>query len=118
MVNKAPRSNRQNRPTEITKPKLLLGEGNDEVEFFNALLAHLQLEDVQVVDYLGKHNVFVELATVLKLPGFSQLESIGITRDADYFDNVADWLVPENRSVGEATAALYHPGDTICTPYL
>ena len=110
MTNKAPRSNRQNRPTEIIKPKLLLGEGSDEVEFFNALLAYLKIEDVQVIDYLGKHSVFVELATVLKLPGFSQLQSIGITRDADYFDNVADWLVPENRGIGEAKAAF----DSIC----
>jgi len=139
MTNKAPRSNRQNRPTEIIKPKLLLGEGSDEVEFFNALLAHLKIEDVQVIDYLGKHNVFVELATVLKLPGFNQLQSIGITRDADYFDNVADWLVPENRGIGEAKAAfdsicnalrkanpalplpdapMHHPGDPIRTPCL
>ncbi len=34
---------------EIRKPKILLVEGIDEVNFFEALLAHIQNDDVQRV---------------------------------------------------------------------
>ena len=111
MTNELLGTNRSKRLTEITKPKLLLGEGTDEVALFNALLAYLKIDDIQVIDYKGKHNIDVELATVVKLPGFTRLASIGITRDADYFPNMADWLVPENRGIGEAKAAF----DSICS---
>jgi len=40
----------------ITKEKLLLGEGIEEVRFFNALLAHLGITNVQVDQYGGKNN--------------------------------------------------------------
>lgn len=33
----------------IEKPKLILGEGADEVAFFSALLKHLQINDVQPI---------------------------------------------------------------------
>jgi len=33
---------------ELQKAKLIIGEGNEEVLFFNALLSHLQITDVQV----------------------------------------------------------------------
>ena len=38
----------------ITKPKLLLVEGNDEVKLFDKLLADLGLVDVEIRDIMGK----------------------------------------------------------------
>lgn len=70
-------------PFELTKPKLLIGEGQDEVVFFGALLKHLGIDDVQVRDYRGKQKLGAFLDALRKLPGFTNLESLGITRDAD-----------------------------------
>ena len=41
-------------PTPITKKKLLAVEGKDEVNFFNELLKHLDIKNVQVEDVGGK----------------------------------------------------------------
>jgi Protein of unknown function (DUF3226) len=69
---------------QITKPKLLLGEGVDEVRFFGAYLAHLNITDIQVAQYAGKSRLAAFLQTlVTPIPGFSGLVSLGITRDAD-----------------------------------
>ncbi len=44
-------------PMPIAKPILLLGEGKDEVGFFEALLEDLQRSDIQVEDYQGKDKL-------------------------------------------------------------
>lgn len=67
----------------ISKPKLLIGEGNDEWSFFKALLSHLHIEDVQVEQYGGKDNLGPFLRTLPVRPGYQELVSLGITRDAD-----------------------------------
>jgi hypothetical protein len=70
-------------PLELDQPKLLLGEGKDEVNIFRAFLNHLGIENVRVEDYGGK-NKLPDYLDALKLrPGFSSLNSLGITRDAD-----------------------------------
>lgn len=68
----------------INKPKLLIGEGNDEVRFFQSFLKYLNLENIMVESYQGKDNLSTYLKTLKVRPNFSQLVSIGITRDADY----------------------------------
>jgi hypothetical protein len=70
--------------TQITGPKLLLGEGIDEVRFFKAFLKHLNVTDVQVEQYGGKTQLapFLKTLTTL-LPGFAALTSLAVTRDAD-----------------------------------
>ena len=68
---------------QIVKPRLLVGEGRDEVNFFESLLTDLQIYDVQVVDYGGKPKLKPFLATLPRIPGFSGLQAIGITQDAD-----------------------------------
>ena len=67
----------------IEKPKLLLVEGIDEVRLFGALAKHIGSEDVQILDYQGKGNLRRFLGVLPQIPGYSELESIGITRDAD-----------------------------------
>jgi hypothetical protein len=70
-------------PKELIKPKLLIGEGREEVDFFTALLAHLAITDVQVEEYKGKNGLGSYLKTLRLRSGFAGIVSIGITRDAD-----------------------------------
>ena len=70
-------------PLELDKPKLLIGEGKDEVQIFGALLSHLGLNDVNVEDYGGKDKLPDYLDVLSLRPGFAELESLGVTRDAD-----------------------------------
>ena len=67
----------------IEKPKLLLVEGIDEVRLFGALAKDIGAEDVQIRDYQGKGNLRRFLGVLPQIPGYSDLESIGVTRDAD-----------------------------------
>lgn len=71
------------RPLEFTRAKLLLGEGIDEARFFQALLKTLDITDIQVMQYGGKRRLREFLKTLPAVPGFTKLNSIGLTRDAD-----------------------------------
>jgi hypothetical protein len=75
------------RAQKITKAKLVVGEGADEVRFFTSLLTHLGITDVQVMDYQGKQRLSGYVQTLLVRPDFRQVLSLAITRDAD--DNAA-----------------------------
>jgi hypothetical protein len=70
-------------PRPLTKPKLLAGEGQDEVSFFEALLAHLQISNVQVEQYGGKGKLSKYLREFHLRPGQQGVVALGITRDAD-----------------------------------
>ena len=75
----------------IEKPKLLLVEGIDEVRLFEALAKHIGAEDVQIRDYRGKDNLRSFLGVLPRVSGYSELESIGVARDADEnSDNAAE----------------------------
>ncbi|MDY6781272.1 MAG: DUF3226 domain-containing protein [Cyanobacteriota bacterium] len=69
--------------TQLTHPKLLIGEGSDDLRFLQAFLKFLEIGDVQVEQYGGKGNLSSYLKTLKLLPGFSKLVSLAITRDAD-----------------------------------
>lgn len=71
------------KPQQLSKPKLLVGEGSEEVLFFNALLTHLNMTDVQIEQYGGKQGLASYLKTLKVRPGYREVISIGITRDAD-----------------------------------
>ena len=68
---------------ELTHTKLLIGEGNDEVLFFKALLKNMAISDVEVESYEGKSNLFDYLEALGDRPGFSRLTVLVVTRDAD-----------------------------------
>jgi hypothetical protein len=70
-------------PLELDKPKLLIGEGKDEVLIFSALLNYLGIDDVNVEDYGGKDKLPAYLEVLRLRPGFGDLQSLGVTRDAD-----------------------------------
>lgn len=68
---------------KFSKPKLLFGEGREEQIFFTAFLAHLNISDVQVEQYGGKKNLSRYLSNLHNIPGYLDVISLGITRDAD-----------------------------------
>jgi hypothetical protein len=72
-----------NQPSVIVKPRLLIGEGDDEVVFFGALVAHLNLDDIQVEKMGGKDYLSLYLKELRRRPGVERLVALGVTRDAD-----------------------------------
>src|SRR5262249_49576467 len=70
-------------PQPIAKPRMLLGEGLDEVRFLSALLEHRGRTGIQVEEYGGKQKLDAFIEALLVRPGFGKLLSLGITRDAD-----------------------------------
>jgi hypothetical protein len=70
-------------PMIIEKPTLLLVEGKDEVNFFEALLDECQIKEVQIIEVGGKDKFKLEFPALLNLDGFSNVKSYAIIRDAD-----------------------------------
>ena len=69
---------------KIELPKMLLVEGESELRFIAALLGCLDLSDeIQILNYGGKPKLRPFLFTLSRVPGYPDLESLGITRDAD-----------------------------------
>ncbi|WP_017303852.1 DUF3226 domain-containing protein [Spirulina subsalsa] len=68
---------------KIDKPKLIIGEGTEEKIFFSTLIKYLKIDDIQVECYEGKGNLGKFLKTLSLIPGYPELQSLGITRDAD-----------------------------------
>ena len=56
---------------EILKPKLLVGEGKEEVRFFESFVQHFGINDIQITDYSGKDKLRLFLVTLSKIPGFA-----------------------------------------------
>jgi hypothetical protein len=71
------------KPRAIEKTRILLGEGVEEELFFGALLKHLGIPGVQVENYGGKSKLGDYLKALSLRTGFSQVQKVGITRDAD-----------------------------------
>ncbi|WP_447474150.1 DUF3226 domain-containing protein [Vibrio harveyi] len=67
----------------IEQEKVVLVEGNDEVEFFRAFCNKHQINDVQFIETGGKERFKDELPVILNAPGFEKVISLGIVRDAD-----------------------------------
>lgn len=64
--------------------KLLIVEGNDDVNFFNALFEHLEITDYQIKKTEGKSSYSTSIAAIWKGPGYrSNVNSIGVIRDAN-----------------------------------
>ncbi|MBI3948454.1 MAG: hypothetical protein HY321_21250 [Armatimonadetes bacterium] len=71
-------------PEPITRPKLLVVEGQDARHFLGALLGHLGLGgDIQITDAGGIDEWTVRLQGIRGATGFDQLQSLGLIRDAE-----------------------------------
>lgn len=78
-----PLGNRKANPLVISKKKLLLVEGKDELGFFEVLMGKAGIDDVQVVDCGGKNNMANKFGALLLTPGFADVSAYAIVRDAD-----------------------------------
>jgi hypothetical protein len=63
--------------------RLLLVEGRDEENLFEAFLRHLGIVGIRILSYRGKNNLQNRLRVYVDAPGFDQVRSIGIVQDAD-----------------------------------
>lgn len=69
---------------EIKKNKLLLVEGNDEQYFFQKLMQEIAVDGIQIIPLGGKDNFRTpNFKSIIKTPGFREVKSLGIVRDAD-----------------------------------
>jgi hypothetical protein len=68
---------------EITKPNVLVVEGREEVFFFGALINHLGLQNIQIVEMEGKTRLKDRLEALTSLSGFTDVISLGVVRDAN-----------------------------------
>ena len=82
----------------IEHSKILVVEGNDDEYLFRALLSHIRLYGVQIVNARGKDNIRRSIAVIRQSPDFGAVSSLGVVRDADTnaasaFQSVRDALV-------------------------
>jgi len=70
-------------PIKITESRLLVAEGKDEELFFEALIKNIGLQGVQVLGRGGKTQISAFLPGLRDVPGFDNVERLGIIRDAD-----------------------------------
>lgn len=69
---------------EIKAQKLLLVEGNDDQGVFQKLIEEIGVDDIQVHSMGGKDNFRIpNLKSIINTPGFREVKSLGIVRDAD-----------------------------------
>ncbi|MHB1767651.1 MAG: DUF3226 domain-containing protein [Phycisphaerae bacterium] len=70
-------------PTRIHCDRLLLVEGKDEKGFFDKWLLQIVASSVQIVDIGGKDKFHTKFPTITNLPGFRNVQRLGIIRDAE-----------------------------------
>lgn len=65
------------------KSKILLVEGNDPRNFFEAFVRHLSIDNIQIQNFGGITQLRDFLEGLVGATGFRVVESIGIIRDAE-----------------------------------
>ena len=74
---------------QIEQSRLLLVEGNDDVQFFRRIIARRRNRDIQIVEFGGKDKLGEFLTNVLvpRIRATDIVRIIGVVRDADkYYD--------------------------------
>lgn len=78
-------------------PVLLLVEGKHDATFFEFLRVNRGIAEIEIFAYEGKDNLRQELGDIVKGlrrgPGFSQVTSFGVVRDADTDAAVAEAVI-------------------------
>ena len=67
----------------ISKKKVLVVEGQDERNFFEALLEHMGITDYEIHSVDGKDKFKNVLPALVRTTGFSDVEVLAVIRDAD-----------------------------------
>lgn len=73
---------------ELSEPRLLVVEGQDEVKFFGALSEHLGISDLQLLDAAGETKLPGRLKA-LKRADWPNRQVLAVVRDADLDANAA-----------------------------
>jgi len=73
----------------IHQKKVLVVEGKDEINFFNALLKYMEIIDFEVYEVGGKQQFKDKLPALVRVRGFSDVEVLAVVRDADNDANAA-----------------------------
>ncbi|MER2514472.1 MAG: DUF3226 domain-containing protein [Nitrosomonas ureae] len=68
---------------QISKEKLLLVEGNDEVTVLSLLLDTIGITDIQIIDCGGNIQFKSKFPVLIKSPEFSDVTAYAIIQDAD-----------------------------------
>lgn len=71
------------KPLEITSSRVILVEGPDEVNFFEALFRHISMQGIQIINVEGKDNFPAKFSIFLKHPDFRLVHGYALIRDAD-----------------------------------
>ena len=86
---------------KVRHPRVLVVEGKEEELFFGALIKHLGLQGIQVMPIGGKKRLRRNLKALVLSPGFAEVTSLGVVRDANAdpvaaFQSVRDALQAAN----------------------
>ena len=94
--------------TRVEKPVQLLVEGKDQLNFFEAFIRRLEIQnEMQVQNFGGVSQLRGFLLALVDSPGFETVVSVGIVRDAEDCAEAARQSVDDSlRNVG-----LPVPGD-------
>ena len=80
---KQPNNKKREEPFQIKSDALLLVEGKDEYQTFQALLKKMNINDVQIYDVEGNNNFANKIPRLFKSSGFQQIKKLGFVRDAE-----------------------------------
>ncbi len=67
----------------ILQPTVLIVEGKDEEQFFDALINYIGLKGIQILPIGGKTRLKYNLKALVSTTRFSEIKSLGIIRDAN-----------------------------------
>lgn len=70
-------------PEVLRHKKIIAVEGKDDANFFNALLRHIKITDVDIREVGGKIQFRDKLPALFRTPGFSEVSIFAVIRDAD-----------------------------------
>jgi len=68
---------------KITSDNLLVVEGQDESDFFEALLNYLNIKQIQLINMRGKNKFAIEFFSLCSIQNFNSIKQIGFIRDAE-----------------------------------
>jgi hypothetical protein len=96
---------------KIKQPNVLVVEGREEELFFGALIKHLGLQNIQTMPIGGKEQLRPNLKALAVSPGFPEVVSLGVVRDANAdpgaaFQSVHDALQAANLPTPERPLAF------------
>ena len=68
---------------EISKEKLIITEGSDDLKFIELILNYLNITEIQIEEVGGKPNFKYGIPDIIRSTGFEKVRILAIFRDAD-----------------------------------